>query len=548
MVLRTLVLAGLAFLALTSAAAAQSGPDVDQPVVAGDWITACDAARKCGAFSLPEAGPLETPAELLVRITREYQPGAETVLKLELTDDYGPYPDGAAVRVLIDGRAALDGRKVEGGALSLQGADAIALITRMDGGSRLSMEDDEGGLVASVSLAGLRDVLTRMDVKQRRDGTEDGLILRGPAVADWRRVGLFMPMPPIRPGDRNELDRPTTPDPALLDRLRAGVSCPQHVTARLDRTTTLLLITADCHGYGRQGLLALIDEEGEIVPAPFESFQVGGEPHVVTAEPAGEVILSDPYWENTDGVLVVQRKDRAYGDCGDRQEYRWDAVQKRFRLASYASMPVCRGVREFIVTHVADLSLAESPPRLRSFDCGTEITGLDWGVCWDVELRALALQVEAKQWEIGGTLGRRTGDALTADWGMWLDALRRELGHRWLDSVSEDVEAALRWRLEFLSLIAPRTGLEGRWGNHNADVAVHTNGGETVFEVTSPSCEFTLASGQPPMLEGVGDLLRVTVRRSDFERAYPSLEGCFETERPESVVDGLYFPLAADDN
>lgn len=548
MVVKTLVFAGLAFLALTSAAAAQSGPDVDQPVVAGDWITACDAARKCGAFSLPEAGPLETPAELLVRITREYQPGAETVLKLELTDEYGPYPDGAAVRVLIDGQVSLDSRTVEGGALSLAGADAIALITGLHGASRLSIEDDEGGLVASVSLAGLRDVLSRMDVKQRRDGTEDGLILRGPAVADWRRVGLFMPMPPIRVDDRDGLARPTTPDLALLDRLRAGVSCPQHVTARLDRTTTLLLITSDCGGYGRQGILALIDEEGDIVPAPFEAFQVGGEPHVVTAEPAGEVILSDPYWENTDGVLVVERKDRAYGDCGDRQEYRWDAVQRRFRLASYASMPACRGIREFIVTYVADLSTPQTAPRLRSFDCGTEITGLDWGVCWDVELRELALQVEAKQREIGVTLGRRTGDALTADWGMWLDALRRELGHRWLDSVSEDVEAALKSRLEFLSLIDPRVGIEGRWGNYAGEVEVHSNRGETVFEASSPSCEFTLASGQPPMLESVGDLLRVTVRRPDFERVYPSLEGCFARERPESVADGLYFPLAADDN
>lgn len=158
------------------------------------------------------------------------------------------------------------------------------------------------------------------------------------------------------------------------------------------------------------------------------------------------------------------------------------------------------------------------------------------------------MPVEAKQWELGGTRGRRTGDALTADWGLWLDALRRELGNRWLDSVSEDVEAALKSRLEFLSLIDPRVGMEGRWGNHASEVEVRSRRGETVFEATSPSCEFTLAAGQPPMIEGVGDLLRVTVRRSDFERAYPSLVGCFDRERPESVVDGLYFPLAADDH
>ena len=362
MVVKTLLLAGMACLALARSAAAQPGPDVDRPLVAGDWLTACDATRKCGAYSLPEAEPLETPADLFVRVTRDYAPGSETLLRLELKDEYGPFPDNAEVRVLIDGQESLDRRRLDSGALSLQGTEAVTLLTQMHGGLRLSVEDSEGGLLASASLAGLQEVLARMDMKQRRDGTGDALFLRGPAIADWSRVGLFTPRPVIRVADRRALARPATPEPGLVARLRAGVSCPQHQIGRLDEATTLVLMVPECGGYNREGKLALVNEEGDIIPAAFEPFNVAEERNVLTAEPGGEVILTDPYWEDTDGVLVVERKDRAFGDCGDRQEYVWDATEKRFRLLSYASMPTCRGIREFIVTYTAETAIRPSQP------------------------------------------------------------------------------------------------------------------------------------------------------------------------------------------
>lgn len=541
--MKTLVIAGLALLAFAPAAAAQPGPDVDRPVVAGDWITACDATRTCSAFSLLEETPAETSASLSVRITRDHPPGADILLKLELTGDDGPLPGGAEVRVLIDGQDTLEPRPLEaGGVLSLQGSDAVGLIVRMQGGLRLSIEDAGGGLLASASLAGLQHVLARMDVMQRRDGTSDALFLRGPAIADWSRVGLFTPGRSIRAAPR-PFQRPTTPDPALLARLMAGVSCPRRSIARLDDETTLVLITSDCGGPGRQGVLALVNGSGDIAPAPFETFTVGNEPHAIRAEPDGEVILSDPYWEDADGVLVVERRDRPYGDCGDRQEYVWDVTQKRFLLASYASMPVCRGVRAFIVTYQAERTIAPAVTLLEALDCELEIPGLDWGICWNTELKAQAVRIEARQRDLRGTLGSATGDALGADWEALLDDLRRDYGQRWLDSAADDVGAALEERLDFLSRVQRRAALEGLWGKQDANIRVISEGGQTTFEVASPGCSFRMSERRPPMLARVGDLLHVTVRRADFEQEYPALEGCFRQGKAFSVIDGLYFPL-----
>ena len=546
MEMRALFLAAIVALVPGLPVAAQSGVSVDQPVVAADWITACDATLRCMARSLAAESASEAPADLSVRISRDYAPGSDTSLELALTSADGRLPEGSGFRLLIDGQELTEPQAWRSRVLSLEGTAAVTLIVEVQGGLELSVADGEGRILAAASLAGLQEVLARMDTLQRRDGTGEALILRGPAIADWSRVAPRTPGRPIRLGVRAGLDRPRTPSKGLMARLTQKVACPRTSNVRLDDATTMVLITSECGGYGRQATLALIGEDGEMVPARFETFSAGDMPIAVPVEPGGEVLLPDAVWEESTEMLWVERKDRAYADCGDTRQYAWDSEEKRFRLAVYASMPVCRGVHEFIVTYVAELAVPSSETPLDGILCAPDITGLVWGVCRVPELRNLAVRIEARQRDLGQMFGREFGDALFADWRMLLDDLSGMIGGRWLDIAAEDVAADLERRQTFLSLVRQRDDLEGYWGNHRASIRVGSGQGDIVFEVKSPSCEFTLSEGRPATIERSGDLLRLTVRRADFEREYPSLRGCFPRDGGASVVDGLYFPLMAE--
>lgn len=544
--MRALLLAAIVTLFPAPSAVAQTGPSVDQPVVAGDWITACDATLRCMARSLPAEGVSEGPIDLSVRISRDYAPGSNISLELALTSAEGRLPEGSGFRLLIDGQELTETQAWRGRVQSLEGSAAMTFIVELQGGLELSVADGERRVLAAASLAGLQEVLARMDTLQRRDGTGDALILRGHGIADRSRVGPRTPGRSIRLGVRAGLDPPSTPSGSLVARLTQEVDCPRPSSVRLDPGTTMVLITSECGGYGRQAALVLIGEDGEIVPIRFETFSVGDRPVAVPVEPGGEVLLPDAVWEDSSQMLWVERKDRAYGDCGDTRQYAWDSEEKRFRLAVYASMPVCRGVHEFIVTYVAELAFPPSETPLEGLLCDPDLTGLDWGVCHDAGLRDLAVKIEARQRNVGQNLGRATGDALFADWRLLLDDLRQAVGGRWLDSAGEDVAKDLDRRLTFLSLIDRRDGVEGYWGNHRVSITVSSEQGRIVFEVRSPGCAFTLSNGSPGMIERSGDLLRLTVRRADFEREYPSLVGCFPIDEGASLVDGLYFALTAE--
>ena len=544
MVVKTVLLGGLAGLLFTSSSAAQGHRGIQRPFVAGDWITACDSTLHCDAFLLFEESPPETAADLAVRISRDYTPGAEAQFTLQLNFADERFANVGGLQLLIDGEKPAGAQDWMDDALFVYGADAVNLIIQMHGGLRLSVVDGDQRVLGEGSLSGLQEVLARMDVKQGRDGTGEALILRGQAVADWTRMAPMTPARPIRVAPRANLVAAIMPRPAHFSRLTEDVACPRPSSARLDAATSLVLINSDCGGYLRQGVLALLDEQGEIVPARFEPFNIEGEPSAPTPRPAGEAILPDPYWDTATSSLVVQRRERAYGHCGAVEQYLWDTVEKQFRLSSYASMPVCRGMRGFIVTYVAQVARPSSETVLESFDCVTESAGLDWGICSSEPLRELAVEIEAKQRELGRDLGKETGDALIADWGLLTSVLRRSLGGRWLDIVAEDVEATLQERRDFLSLIFRRDGLEGHWGNYQTRIRVLSEDAPTTFEVSSPSCDFSMSEGQSPMLERVGDTLRVTIDRADFERRYPSIVGCFRVDDATSVVDGVYFPIA----
>lgn len=110
------------------------------------------------------------------------------------------------------------------------------------------------------------------------------------------------------------------------------------------------------------------------------------------------------------------------------------------------------------------------------------LTGLEWGLCTNPELKQITLTVERKQSALLRSLDRSAGDALVADWLRFVSELRTQVGTKWFgEYVFEDVRSALAERMQFLKRIelTARPDLIGMWENGRAklQIAPTRNGG-----------------------------------------------------------------------
>lgn len=106
------------------------------------------------------------------------------------------------------------------------------------------------------------------------------------------------------------------------------------------------------------------------------------------------------------------------------------------------------------------------------------ITGLEWGLCTNPELKQLTLTVERKQSALLRSLDRSAGDALVADWLRFISELRTQVGATWFgEYVSKDVRSILAERMQFLNRIelAARPDLIGMWENGRAQLRIARN-------------------------------------------------------------------------
>lgn len=320
--------------------AAQAGTAAPRPGPVrtfGDWVVACDNARRCEMTSLwpgddqPEEG---SPYDRVsASVARAAGPTEGWTVEFQLSDDRKD-----ALRVTTD--AGLDVRGTPRDAmLRFAGADAARIVAAMATATALRV-GDETAVTGLVSLKGSSAALRFVDAEQGRAGTVTAAVAKGgkPAAA-------VPPAPPppvirfIRPGGT-----PAPFPPALRKALDKASECgsvyaggtgdlPAPERHALGGGKTLVLLPCGSGAYNFSTRPYILAAGAKPAVAAFDS-----RPGMV---PEGPPDLVNARFDSKTGRLETYAKGRGIGDCGSSEAYVWDGA--RFRLVEQHLMPECRG-------------------------------------------------------------------------------------------------------------------------------------------------------------------------------------------------------------
>ena len=287
-----------------------------------DWSLQCDNTRACRATGYQDENVDAQPVSMLV--SREAGPGTPVEIKLTV------YTEGAAPAAL---RLAV-GRKVIGG---LKGDPASVPAKDVPEVLRQLLNADTATVQAgkqrwTLSLAGVKAVLLKMDETQGRIGTPGALVRPGDRPES--SVPQALPAPVIsaakpvakRPGD-DALGRrifasfPKSERETISDQCNGGdVPAANVEIFRLDDKT--LLISVPC-GMGAYNFSSLLWMANDRVPYQPRAVQANGD--------------FDPATGNVHSAM----KGRGLGDCWSTEDWQWDGHD--FVLAGRADSGQCRG-------------------------------------------------------------------------------------------------------------------------------------------------------------------------------------------------------------
>jgi hypothetical protein len=332
--------------------------------VYGDWIVGCDNFNSCHATSLipqdPGAeGASDASGGALVSVKRDAAERAFPVIAISIISGLDDGPLVNVAQLMVDDRKLDVAFEFEQGIIKLAPCSGGALIQKLLAGKTLDLLDDQGDIITSASLVGLRDALRDMDFRQKREGTSFALIEKG----SRRYVGpaSVQPYPVIRIPD------PTVKSPARLtvsagETARAFYKCPgtddvmrsrEIKYVRLDRNSTLAIIPALCgtSAYNSTVRVAILDNVGRIRAPRFDMREAGQIPDQ----------FINGWWDESKALLSSYVKARGIGDCGLAERYAWDG--QRFRLAERKAMSECRGSIDYITTWRANIVRGSSGTR-----------------------------------------------------------------------------------------------------------------------------------------------------------------------------------------
>lgn len=324
----------------------------------GDWVIGCDNGRTCHAVSLLPADVMEG---WFLRLDRD---GAATAsVSLTLMPQTETYPRSGGLRVRTGGAeiatlAFGQGVRAQDDGLVIQDRAAIAAIVaamlRADTMEFLFEQQPAGGDVrVTISLAGAKAALLRMDDRQHRLDTVTALVRRGPKPAE------AVPMPPALPVVVRERKTDGGPPPKALpamarsDMLRQSAGyCDDPDRERADPDSRdmvrlgpgQVLASVPCFSgaYNFARAYFLVDEgqvprvRPALFPRPIEQKD----------EPDRELTPDNVLWNAdfaADSTEISQfSKGRGFGDCGETGVWRWDG--RAFQAVSITLMNSCRGV------------------------------------------------------------------------------------------------------------------------------------------------------------------------------------------------------------
>lgn len=183
------------------------------------------------------------------------------------------------------------------------------------------------------------------------------------------------------------------------------------------------------------------------------------------------------------GALTTTWKaDESVAFWRHQQRGRWVAPEVRLSATKRFLTAITFALSASALPDAA-ASVPKAPPSLVGQPtCGhldeLGISGLEWGLCTNPELKQLTQAVERKQKALLRNLHRSAGDALMADWLRFISELRTQVGGRWFgEYVSDDVRGALMERIQFLNRIdmAARSDLIGMWENGRVQLQITRN-------------------------------------------------------------------------
>ncbi|WP_434629215.1 DUF1176 domain-containing protein [Chromobacterium sp. CV08] len=293
-----------------------------------DWAVACDNIRRCQA-SGSQAEDGDNPVALL--LTRAAGPGAAVSGRLSVAD-----PDDGKIGALTlrVGKLRWTGVAPDQSFPPARAAPLLAAMRDAD-----AMELDDGRRHWTLSLAGLKAALLKIDDVQGRIGTRGALAKPGdqpesavpPAPAAPRVAPAAIPA--ARPGDKALL-------PAILQRLKtADATCwneqadadhPDAALYRLNAGQVLVLRECGRAAYQSNYKAWIVDDK-----PPFRSR--AAMPH---DEDDKDALLIGAAFER--GVLSSYAKGRGIGDCGGGARWAWTGGD--FQLMSAEVAPQCRGI------------------------------------------------------------------------------------------------------------------------------------------------------------------------------------------------------------
>lgn len=324
----------------------------------GDWVIGCDNGRACHAVSLLPAD--EAMEGWFLRLDRAAAATAPVHMRLMPQSEI--YPRSGAVRLRAGGAeiARLTfGQGIDAADDGLVVRDRVAIaavIAAIHSAPTLDFlfeQKPSGGDVrVSISLAGAKAALLRMDDLQYRLDTVTALVRRGGKSAD------AVPTPPVLPTvvpERKTDGGPplqTLAEAARAEMIRQSAGYCDDDRDRPDSDSRnmvglgpgLALASVPCiSGAYNFGRAYFVVEDGAtprarpaLFPRPIEHKD----------EPDREAIPDNVLW-NADfaanSTEISQfSKGRGFGDCGETGVWRWDG--QRFQAVSITLMNSCRGV------------------------------------------------------------------------------------------------------------------------------------------------------------------------------------------------------------
>lgn len=314
--MRIHIMAALAALSLPAAAWAKTESYKD-------WAVACDNTRHCEANGT-QAADGDNPVSLLLK--RDGGPNAPLTGELIAADA----DDGKAGPLTLRlGDFKLSGLKTE---QSLSAGQMAQLLPRMLNADAISLGD--GKLQWTLSLAGLKAALLKMDEVQGRLGTPGALVKKG--AKPEASVPPALPTPLLKPAAAAVRPGDAALAAPILKAVRErgcweDMPDAENPTIDVHRLSAdKVLVLRECGRGAYQGGFSvwIANDKPPYRPA-LAKLADGDAAYLMNAE-------------FNQGVLSSYAKGRGIGDCNVSSAWAWTGG--RFELMHAAEAPQCRGI------------------------------------------------------------------------------------------------------------------------------------------------------------------------------------------------------------